>query len=216
MITTISRSPTGTAASDTRHVLTHTLQPQSGIARPFTRRPCISGLDCAKAQNAFFLTSKAGGANPMLSMSIHGLLALRLAVQLLEVSDHSDNSRSTLHRLSDHGVRCLIADTRRLGPWTYPVDELGMPGTPPLSHAQLVTVRRIAGKVHSPTLRYGLIRDRNHLSPMLVVFDAVYGPCTRAIPGYGVLNDRCNIIFNAAEDPPVFTAPSCIGHTLPL
>ena len=91
-----------------------------------------------------------------------------------------------------HGVRCSTAG--ELGPPSYLVRDIGKADIPALNGRQ----KRIAQsflKKHSPkTLRFAFV------SREFIVYDAVNGPCSMAVP-YAVVNGDCSEMYAPIDRP---------------
>ena len=110
------------------------------------------------------------------------------------------------------GVQCTpYLSDKPSGPISYTAARVGTKGVPPVGGPDRQTLALIRRFVHSRTLRFVYLRDRG-----FIVFDARYGPCNGAAPGYPVLNGACNEYYEPGEDP-TKTHPmsGCVGPPRP-
>lgn len=115
------------------------------------------------------------------------------------------------------GNRCANSSLHKPRPIFYAISEAGKPGAPHLSGTELETLARIRSLGRFKSLRFAKISHfENRRRQTFVVFDSRLGDCPDSIPGYGVLNGPCNLIFNPVRSVALFYFPSCIDHEKPL
>ncbi len=91
-----------------------------------------------------------------------------------------------------YGIGCRTdADPSIVGPPNYNVGDVGKPGVPVLTKAQLRMLRRIRHYVKSKTLRFAFVDGPTGANErdLFIVFNANQGPCIDFVAGYWVMND---------------------------
>jgi hypothetical protein len=132
-----------------------------------------------------------------------------------DVSRHTTATEHQPEPLYLH--RCKIAGSPRWNPRLFRLSEIDRTDEVRLSNRERSTIRRIARKVSSPSLRFLIIPFEQRFGhDRLAVFNARLGDCQHSIPGYGILNASCNTLINPSEEPMIESAPSCIDHTSPM
>lgn len=109
------------------------------------------------------------------------------------------------------GVRCTAWRQPGSGPdpgpgvLSYRLSDIGGPGVPALTAADMADVHRVARSVRSPTLRFVVLQVQTKLGLLrqFYIFDATSGPCYDGAPGYPILNDhdRCVGFYEPGENP---------------
>jgi hypothetical protein len=96
---------------------------------------------------------------------------------------------STLEHVGKYAIRCSgyvvpgVPRPYESPPLSYSADDVGKPGVPHLTTAQMASLRSIERELRPGHLRFVFLGD-------FIVFDADAGPCADFAPGYPVLNVR--------------------------
>jgi hypothetical protein len=152
------------------------------------------------------------------SRIVSSILSLALAVgsattgcaQKSHVADAEQsagsNSKSVGATPVDLGAQCTpFGKAKPEGPKSYSIADIGRPGVPKLTADQLVTIRSIHKRIHSPFLRFVF-------AGQFIVFDATGGPCLDAVGIYKILNGLdCNEFYEPANNP-YTTTPGSPGY----
>jgi len=120
------------------------------------------------------------------------------AETVTDVSQGGPRRVEEIHR----GVQTVCRVDGKEFPPSFLVSDLGKPGVPKLNADELHDVHLISRYVHSPTLRF------QEVAGQFLIYDASFGPCFLAAPGYWVLNAAsCNLYFMPADE---WSGPSAV------
>jgi hypothetical protein len=90
------------------------------------------------------------------------------------------------------GIACRVGP--ETGSLSYLASDIGRPGVPRLSNAEMRMIDGIRKVVHSKDLRF------QHLGDDFIVYDAKAGPCETAAPGYKVLTAPGCLYYSPTDD----------------
>lgn len=122
--------------------------------------------------------------------------------RVFDVSEGGQRRVEEVHR----GVQTVCRVDGREFPPSYLVSDLGKAGVPQLDQTERHQALLISRYVHDPTLRF------QEISGQFLVYDAQWGPCMLAAPGYWVLNAKdCNLYFMPADE---WSGPSAVPGCL--